>query len=164
MKKNREMPACTQLDLKHSDLDRLCPKISHVHCYHLWRQLKGYFTYEPKAATMKLWEPKRKCPKAFPIEFQNHVVWSRTLKCSVKPYVTGPSTKCYFNECLFMWGPHTWQSRTRKRQNCEALSSLMKDYNCRCPLCSCQSMTIYYTYNQTILGFCTPSSQMQVKD
>jgi hypothetical protein len=22
--------------------------------------------------------------------------------CSVKSYVTGPSTKCYFNECLFM--------------------------------------------------------------
>ena len=23
--------------------------------------------------------------------------------CSVKPYVTGPSTKCYFNAFLFMW-------------------------------------------------------------
>ena len=52
--------------------------------------------------TIKLWEPKRKCPKAVPTHLQNHVVWSRTLKCSVKSYVTGPSTKCYFNEILFM--------------------------------------------------------------
>ena len=40
----------------------------------------------------------------------------------------------------------------------------MKDYNYRCPLCSCHSMTIYYTYNQTFLAFCAPSSQMDVKD
>ena len=51
---------------------------------------------------MKLWEPKRKCPKVFPTHLQNHVVWSRTVKCSVKSYVTGPSTKCYFAESLFM--------------------------------------------------------------
>ena len=50
---------------------------------------------------MKLWEPKRKCPKAVPIHLQNHVVWSRALKCSVKAYVIGSSTKCYFNEFLF---------------------------------------------------------------
>jgi hypothetical protein len=29
-------------------------------------------------------------------------VWSRTLKCSVKSYVTGPLTNCDFNELLFM--------------------------------------------------------------
>jgi hypothetical protein len=51
--------------------------------------------------TIKLWEPKRKRAKAVPRHLQNHVVWSRTLMCSVKSYVTGPSTKCYFNECLF---------------------------------------------------------------
>ena len=33
---------------------------------------------------------------------QNHVLWSRTLKCTVKSYVTAPSTKCYFNEFLTM--------------------------------------------------------------
>ena len=33
---------------------------------------------------------------------QNHGVWSRALKCSVKPYMTGLSTKCYFDEFLFM--------------------------------------------------------------
>ena len=49
-----------------------------------------------------LWEPKRKCPKAVSTHLQNHVVWSRILKCSVKSYVIGPSTKCYFNEFLFM--------------------------------------------------------------
>ena len=27
----------------------------------------------------------------------------RILKCSVKSYVTGPSTKCCFNKFLFMW-------------------------------------------------------------
>ena len=32
----------------------------------------------------------------------NHVVWSQALKCSVKSYVTVPSTKCYYNECLFV--------------------------------------------------------------
>ena len=51
---------------------------------------------------MRLWEPKRKCPKAVPRHLQHHVVWSRTLECSVKSYVTGPSTKCYFYEFLFM--------------------------------------------------------------
>ena len=46
---------------------------------------------------MKLWEPKRKCPKAIPRHLQNHVVWSRILKCSVKSYVTKPITKCHFS-------------------------------------------------------------------
>ena len=38
-------------------------------------------------------------PKSPP---KNHIVWSRILKCSVKSCVTGSSTKCYFNEFLFM--------------------------------------------------------------
>ena len=63
---------------------------------------KGHFTHEPRAVSMKLWRPKRKRPKAVPRHLQNHVVWSRTLECSVKSYVTWTSTKCYFNECLFM--------------------------------------------------------------
>ena len=65
-------------------------------------QTKGHFTHEPRAVTLKLWELKRKCPKAVPRYLQNHVVWSRILKCSVKSCVTGPSIKCYFNEFLFM--------------------------------------------------------------
>jgi hypothetical protein len=63
---------------------------------------KGHFTHKPRAVTMKFWEPKRKCPNPIPTHLQTHVVWSRILKCSVKSYVTGPSTKCYFNEFLCM--------------------------------------------------------------
>ena len=33
---------------------------------------------------------------------KNHVLWSQTLKCSVKSYVTGPSINNYFNDFLFM--------------------------------------------------------------
>ena len=62
---------------------------------------RGHFTHEPRAVTVKLWEPKRKCSKAVPTRLPNHVVWSRTLECSVKSYVTRPSTKRYFNELLF---------------------------------------------------------------
>ena len=64
---------------------------------------EGHFTHEPRAVTMQLWESTRKWPEAVPTHLRNHVVWSRALKCSVKPYVTRPSTKCYFNEFLFIW-------------------------------------------------------------
>ena len=47
---------------------------------------------------------QKKCPKAVPRRFQNHVVWSWPLKCSVKSCVIGSSTKCYFNEILFTMG------------------------------------------------------------
>ena len=63
---------------------------------------KGHFTHEPQAVTMKLWEPQKKCPKAVPTHLYNHVVWSQTLKCSVKSYVTKPSIKYYINQFLFM--------------------------------------------------------------
>jgi hypothetical protein len=64
--------------------------------------IEGYFTHEPRDVTMQLWEPKRESPKTIPRHLQNHVVWSQTLKCSVKSDVTRPSTKCHFNEFLFM--------------------------------------------------------------
>ena len=63
---------------------------------------KGHFTHKPRTMTMKLRELKGECPKAIPRRPPSHVVWSRTLKCSVKSYVTGPLVKCYFNEFLFM--------------------------------------------------------------
>ena len=44
---------------------------------------------------------KGKCPKAVPRHLQNHLVWSRILKCRVKSYVTGPSPKGYVNKLLF---------------------------------------------------------------
>ena len=45
---------------------------------------------------------QRKGSNAVPRHLQNHVVWSWILKCSVQSCVTGPSTKCYFNEFLFL--------------------------------------------------------------
>jgi hypothetical protein len=33
--------------------------------------------------------------------------WSRVLKGSAKSYVTGPSTRCYFDEFLFIPDPYT---------------------------------------------------------
>jgi hypothetical protein len=65
-----------------------------------WTTYKGHFTHEPRAMTMKLWEPKRNCAKVVPTHLQNHVVWSWILKCSMEPYVTRLSTECYFNEFL----------------------------------------------------------------
>ena len=55
--------------------------------HHSLATSKGHFAHEPGAVTMRLWEPKWKCPKAVLRYLQNHVVWSRTLKCSVKSYV-----------------------------------------------------------------------------
>ena len=45
---------------------------------------------------------QNKMSEAVPRYLQIHVVWSQILKCSVKPYVTGPSTKCYLNPFLFL--------------------------------------------------------------
>ena len=62
----------------------------------------------PRAETMKLWEPRRKCPKAILTHLQNHVVWSRILKCNWKSYVTKPSTKYYKLQWISIHaGPHT---------------------------------------------------------
>ena len=60
---------------------------------HAWPQDLGPL-HTRAIYNMKLWEPKIESPKAVPRHLQNHVVWSRTLKFSVKSYVTGPSTKC----------------------------------------------------------------------
>jgi len=76
--------------------------------YHL-RSTKGQCTHEPRAMTMKVIWAQMKWPKAVPRHIQNHVVRWRALKCSVKSYVTRPSTKCSFNEFLFMRDSHTWK-------------------------------------------------------
>ena len=49
----------------------------------------------------------QKRPKPVPTHLQHHVMLSWTVYCSVKSYVTGPSTKCYFNEISIYMGPHT---------------------------------------------------------
>ena len=48
--------------------------------------IKGHFTHKPRAMTIKLWEPQRKCPNFILRYLQNHVVWSRTLKYGVTQY------------------------------------------------------------------------------
>ena len=74
-------------------------RFSPEQCY----MLKGDFTHESQAVTMRLWEPKRTCPKTVPTHIPNHETWSRTLECGLKSYVISSSTNCYFNELLFMW-------------------------------------------------------------
>jgi hypothetical protein len=64
---------------------------------------KCHFTHEPRAVTMKTWEPKESVRMLSHNTFKFMLVWSRTVNCSVKSYVTMPSTKGYFNEFLFMW-------------------------------------------------------------
>ena len=44
------------------------------------------------------WPWNCESPKVVPWRLRNHVMWSRVVECSVKSYVTGPSTECYFNE------------------------------------------------------------------
>ena len=78
------------------------PTLGIIPSGHLRCILGPLSTHEPRAVTIKLWKPIRKCLKAVPRHLQNHVVWSRTFNCSVKSYVTRPSTKCYFKEILFM--------------------------------------------------------------
>ena len=63
----------------------------------------GSLPTQAKSCDHEIFRAHKKCPKVVIRRPQNHVVWSRILKCSVKPYVTGPSTKCYFDEILFMW-------------------------------------------------------------
>ena len=78
----------------------------------LFLQIKGHFTHEPRA-NHEIVRAKRKCPKVVPTHLHNHVRWSWTLKCGVKSYGTGPSTKCYFNQSLFtrvLTSVYVWQS------------------------------------------------------
>ena len=65
---------------------------------------------------------QKTCPNAVPRHFQNHVVWSRALKCSVKSYVTGPSTKCYFDEFFIFFSVthrHTFKDQSLATLNNE---------------------------------------------
>ena len=103
-----------------------------INTYWVW--IEDHLTHEPKAATMKLWEPKRECPPTVPRDLQNLVVWSWILKCSVKSYVTGPSIKCYFNEFLFVrvlthdMGHHVWDHNGWKHLKCHGLPVLCQAY------------------------------------
>ena len=50
-----------------------------------------------KSGDNEIVRAQKKCLKAISRHFQIHVLWWWTLKCSVKSYVIGCSTKCYFN-------------------------------------------------------------------
>ena len=72
--------------------------------------IKGHFAHEPRAVTMRLWEPKRRSVLKPPSQDRllHHVGWSWTCKCSVKSYCDQ-----VLNQMLFQWifihaGPHAW--------------------------------------------------------
>ena len=70
--------------------------------FQLMRDLRAnsHTSQEPWAWNCE--SPKESVQRPSQTHLQNHVVWSHTLKCNVKSYVTGPSTKCYFSAILFM--------------------------------------------------------------
>jgi hypothetical protein len=55
---------------------------------------QGYLTHKPRVVTMKLWVPKRKCPKAVPTYLQHHVIWSRSCEVVCDRAL---------NQMLFQW-------------------------------------------------------------
>jgi hypothetical protein len=65
----------------------------HCLCVCLWRRSSEVRATSHTSQEPWPWNcesPKENCPKAIPTHLQNHVVWSQTLKCSVKSYVPGP--------------------------------------------------------------------------
>ena len=54
--------------------------------------------------------PKESVQRPVPTHLRDHVVWSWAFRCGVKSCVTVPSTKCYFDDFLFVRGPHTSQN------------------------------------------------------
>ena len=100
LKGNLLFPSCNEL----------APDINHQ-----WRQIARHWwrsidQVASSHTSQELWPWNSESPKeSVPRHVRIHVVWSRALKCSVKSIVIEPSTKCYFNEFLFMRGPlHTW--------------------------------------------------------
>jgi hypothetical protein len=83
-----------------------------------------------RAVTLRLREPKRKCSKAVPRHIQNHVVWSRTLKCSVWSYVMGPSNAISMNFylCGFLTHDRIEETNGCERSEYHGLSVLCQAY------------------------------------
>jgi hypothetical protein len=87
-----------------------CMDTHHVHpqleFHHISRTSHTLTWVIPRATFHTSQEPwpwnREKMSKGRPKHLQNHLVRSRALKRSVKSYVAEPSTKCYFDECLFM--------------------------------------------------------------
>jgi hypothetical protein len=62
----------------------------------------GSLHTQAKSRDHEIVRAQKKVSKCHPKTPPKYVVWSWILKCSVKSYVLGPSTKYYFNEFLFM--------------------------------------------------------------
>ena len=71
---------------------------------HIKRFAQGPLQTRAKSHGQELVRVQNKVSKLKPVpkHLQNHVVWSWALKCTVKSYVTRPSTKCYSSEFIFM--------------------------------------------------------------
>ena len=106
----------------------------------------------------RLYKRKKKSV-ATPIRITHPHCQVGTKQLTPKNWITSLSLSLSHVMCI------TFYSRLVKQENGRTMRLCpMKDYNCGCPLCSSQSMAIYYTYNQTFLGFYVASSQMRVKD
>ena len=75
-----EGPNCVWRALKTSILNIDCQEENEVLC--------RATSHEPRAMTVKLWGPQRKCPKAIPTHLQNHAVWSRILNQMLFQYIS----------------------------------------------------------------------------
>ena len=80
---------------------------------------QGSLHTRTKSRDLEIVRTRKKCPNAVPTHLHRHVVGSQILKCSVKLYVAMPSTKCYFNEYLFMWA--LTHNTTEETNGCEHL-------------------------------------------
>ena len=75
---------CTNFSETRDDLLEQTTFVDHLHA-------------EAKSRDHEILRAQKKCPKAVRDTSQNHVVWSRVLKYSVKSYVTA------LNQMLFQW-------------------------------------------------------------
>ena len=76
-----------------------------------WKITQVTMKYDPFDATShEPWpwnyeSPKESVQRHVPTHLPNHVVWSRTSKCSLNSYVTNPSTERYFDGYPIHMGP-----------------------------------------------------------
>ena len=59
-------------------------------------QTLGPLYTQAKSRDHEIVRAPKKCAMAIPRHFHNHVVWSRALKCSMKPYVTRALNRTLF--------------------------------------------------------------------
>ena len=67
----------------------------------IWSDLRSLYTWS-KSRDHEIVRAQKECPKAVPIHFQNHVMWSRDLVVQCEAMCDRFSTKCYFNKSLFV--------------------------------------------------------------